>query len=435
MIQASVSIMNFTINDPEIIDFLTNDIKMNPETLIRSIMSFVKSLKVQYNDGAAVQQLADIIKCSLLNPEFSTRVSESVVEKIKSTKEPDNYAPLANEIVNKIKEVSNTPQTGILREIGELQGIIGMLKNNYSQNSKTIEKVVQLCENTHADLQKHLQRYDSRGGSIIKGKTAERDLFLQLQKHFVDYEITNVSGVGGQMDFILHTPKVGTPIGIECKADDYGNVGNGEVKRFIQNVTDTGRHGIMVSLYNGISGYKNMDIHITSNNRIAMFITENKYNMQDIEEAVRIITCLNEFIDKIPAEEEGIKLTTNKVESIRRMVAFWENEIKEVKKHLKIASDQINNLKVSNLLELILAEVSEKDDKTFICPFSVGCKKKFNIQESDGSVKGKGLGGLRKHLNSCNFKSDSFFCSICKSNFEKYDVLKFMTHIKSSHQK
>lgn len=424
----------FTITDPEVLGFLT-DIQMSPEALIRSIMTFVKSVKPRDSspDGIAMNQMTEILKSSLMNMtmEFSSKVSEN----LKLTKQPEEYGSLVSEIVTKLSSSGpvNSLNAALMREIGEVQGIIGILKKEHGSSSKTIEKVVELCEKTHSDLQKHLERYSSKGGSVLKGQTAERDLFLQLQKHFLDYEITNVSGIGGQMDFMLQH-KDGLNIGIECKADDYGNVSNNEVKRFIQNVTDTGRHGIMVSLYNGVSGYKNMDLVITHNNRIAMFLTENKFNMKDVEECVRIISNLNGFIDKLPVEDQsGIKLSTSKIESIRRMVAFWDNEIKELKKHLKFATDQVNHLKVSSLLELILSETDGSEDKVFTCPF--GCKKRFNVLDSDGTVKGKGVGGLKKHLDSCQLKTDTYYCAICKSNFEKYDVTKFMNHIKTNHKK
>lgn len=418
--------------DPEVIDFLS-DIKMSPNAVLRHVMSFVKSLSTQFSEkeGLPIHQISELIRGSILNADFSSMVSKSLFDNLQKSSD-DGRAALVSDIVSKIGSSVSTNQAGIIRDLGGVQSVIDILKKDHVASSKVIEKIVQLCESTQADLQRHLQRYNSKGGSVLKGQTAERDLFLQLQKHFIDYEITNVSGIGGQMDFMLQH-KDGLNIGIECKADDYGNVSNNEVKRFIQNVTDTGRHGIMVSLYNGISGYKNMDLMITHNNRIAMFLTENRFNLQDIEECVRIISNLNGFIDKLPVEDQsGIKLSTSKIESIRRMVSFWDNEIKELKKHLKFATDQVNHLKVSSLLELILADAEGSDDK-FSCPFR--CKKMFNIQDSEGLVKGKGLGGLRKHLDSCACKSDTFYCSLCKSNFEKYDVTKFMNHIKTSHQK
>lgn len=432
-----------TIDDVQVIHFLENEIQMSAQSLLRLVMNFLHSLDLnKTSSNHLVEHLKQTLQA--VGNDMSIKIKEDVsillptLLKDTGARNAENLEllnDLANKVALKLSETTNIANTHMMKEIGEIQAVIGLLKKDQVTSSQLISKVSETCDLTKTDLQRHLARYDSKGGSIVKGKTAERDLFIQLQKHFIDWEIENVSGVGGQMDILL-TRQDCPPIGIECKADDYGNVSHNEVRRFLANVNDTGRHGILVSLYNGISGYKNMDLHITDQGKIAMFLTENKFQMNQIEDCVRLMCKLDGYVSQIPKDtvHDGIHISSARLESIRKAVSAWDNELKDLKKHLKIAVEQTHRLKVNTLLELLTAsgDISDSEAMIFVCPFR--CKKDFNILDQDGTIKPKSVGGLKKHLQSCHLRTNNFFCSICRLDLQDLDIEGFLKHIRDVHQ-
>ena len=294
-----------------------------------------------------------------------------------------------------------------------ISNYLNNIENNIRSTSDKTEKHNEIIEK---ELKKFLDQYKV---SSKKGEFSEQILQSVLSSMFPQDEIINVTREGDKKcDFeLLRENKPN--ILIENKDYETTNVPKHEVQKFVTNVIDNNKCGIMISQRNGISGKSDFEIEF-HNNLVFVYLHKVNYDSVKIQTAIDIIdnlhpkltelylndkfTISNTQITKI--NEEYIEFIKQRNDIITDINFFLSNTIDKIKK-LEIIS--INTILCNNFSDIKLRN-SKQNNINHICKT---CNKTFSNPKA-----------LSNHIRSCNNKNktdnnktDNEITSSINSNF------------------
>ena len=228
-----------------------------------------------------------------------------------------------------------------------------------------------------------------RNTNRFKGEEGEKTILEILQGafHIHDgYAIKITKTVSHSCDIVIQRPGF-TDIRIESKAygrDNGANVNATEVKKFISDLVQLNTHGIMVSLYSGISNKESIDIEIVpSTNKLALYIS----GSENIVNIVRLVFRLDKLL-QLNVHENATILTDDSIVMIRNHILDCTRKAEEIRTHMKHSVRLLNEMAFDNIEKLIVAAPVEESNK---CPV---CEKTF-----------KGKAGLSQHRLKCKGKA------------------------------
>jgi hypothetical protein len=332
-------------------------------------------------------------------------------------KQENEYYKQYNDIINNFnKEISQkidqyknngiTLETlnVILSEKNKLltQDIQTNIINYFNNVENNIKNTTEKTERHHETIEKELRKFlDQYKVSSKKGEFSEQLLQSVLSSMFPQDEIINVTREGeGKCDFeLLRENKPN--ILIENKDYETTNVPKHEVQKFVTNVIDNNKCGIMISQRNGIAGKTDFEIEF-HNNLVLIYLHKVNYDANKIQTAIDIIDNLyprltelymndkfiisNSQINKI--NEEYIEFIKKRNDVINDINTILTTTIDKIKK-LEILS--INTILCNNFSDIKLK--NNKNNSIYICK---NCDKNFASPKA-----------LSNHIRSCTAKNNN----------------------------
>jgi hypothetical protein len=292
-----------------------------------------------------------------------------------------------NIILNeKNKILTNEIQTNIEKYLTNMENDIRTTSDKTEKHNDTIEK----------ELKKFLDQYKV---SSKKGEFSEQILQSVLSSMFPQDEIINVTRDGEKKcDFELIRENKPSIL-IENKDYESINVPKYEVQKFVTNIIDNNKCGIMISQRNGIAGKSDYEIEF-HNNLVLVYLHKVNYDSVKIQTAIDIIdnlhikltelymsdtfTITNAQINKI--NEEYIEFIKQRNEVVNDINYVLTNTIDKIKK-LEIIS--INTILCNNFSDIKLKN-SKQNNTNYICKT---CNKNFASSKA-----------LSNHIRSCKNK-------------------------------
>lgn len=293
-----------------------------------------------------------------------------------------------NIILNEKNKILTTDiQSNIERYLNNMENDIRSTSDKTEKHNDTIEK----------ELKKFLDQYKV---SSKKGEFSEQILQSVLSSMFPQDEIINVTRDGEKKcDFELIRENKPSIL-IENKDYESINVPKYEVQKFVTNIIDNNKCGIMISQRNGIAGKSDYEIEF-HNNLVLIYLHKVNYDSVKIQTAIDIIdnlhikltelymsdtfTITNAQINKI--NDEYIEFIKQRNEVVNDINSVLTNTIDKIKK-LEIIS--INTILCNNFSDIKLKN-SKQNNISHICKT---CNKHFSSSKA-----------LANHIRSCKIKS------------------------------
>lgn len=244
--------------------------------------------------------------------------------------------------------ISNTLQQTVPKLLKqEICEELCQLSNSIQAIEKTVNPISSLLLNTKT-----------------KGSAAEVVMSEKLQETFKQsdgYEVTRTNGNARSGDITIdHKDHCSILVEVKCYANKVPPV---EVRKFTRDLESTNKHGVFVSLTSAISGVNHFEIQQLASSKFAVFLCKNEFNMEEIESAVKIIHRLEKLL-KSKNKEEGeeqefaVKLTTDQIYALQRIVAEQISKLEDVKHHLKQACRSIEEMGLKRIMEIFTTVVS-----------------------------------------------------------------------------
>lgn len=187
---------------------------------------------------------------------------------------------------------------------------------------------------------------ESRLHELLCGKLTARE----------NYAITVVHGVSHACDMKIQ--RLGYPdVRVEVKA--HGELTGvkvpvKEVIRFRSDLLSMNSHGIFVSLYSEIATKGKIDFEVLSNNKLAVYLSGNAYDVDIISDMVHFIYRLDQIVESsIATNSTQFKVTTEDMERVQLLLRDFGIKVQHTKTHLKEAISLLNELTFDRI-EIVL---------------------------------------------------------------------------------
>lgn len=191
----------------------------------------------------------------------------------------------------------------------------------------------------------------AKGPSInAKGAQAEAQLHELLcnKLHARDnYEISVVNGVAHACDIKIQ--RLGYPdVRVEVKA--YGEQSGAkvpikEVTRFRSDLLAMNSHGIFVSLYGEIATKGKIDFEVLPNNKLAVYLSGNAYDVDIISDMVHFIYRVDKIVEtSVTRDDTHLRVTAEDMARVQLLLRDFGIKVQHTKTHLKEAISLLNEL-------------------------------------------------------------------------------------------
>lgn len=230
------------------------------------------------------------------------------------------------------------------------------------------------------------------------GKESEDRLFDALAERLKardGYVVSKVSGKSHSCDLVIAC--AGNPVvRIESKCYEQ-KVGVAEVDKFKRDLLETDDHGLFVSLTSGIVCRSNFEVERLSNGKFAIYMADNKYDIEAIVEMVHLLHRLDAIYAQSEDGEDtssgsgdrtkdSITVSNEVLGKIQVHLRDWDKSIQAVKRSMRNAIDTMSQVQLKMVEELILGTCTDTDNKVQ-CEW---CGRDF-----------KTLRGMQTHTASC----------------------------------
>lgn len=280
------------------------------------------------------------------------------------------------------REVFNTINNTISR--------IPTLESDIRNNKELLNVVV--ANNSRFDskldaMQQHISRTKTASNQGKEGETGLFDLLCSKLYGCDGYSVEKVSHTSYGCDLLIKREAF-SHIRIESKAHR-DKVQYKEVLKFERDLRAMNNHGIFVSLYSDIMNVPAMDIRQLENGRLAVYISNNNFDID-------VITSMISFIYKVDAivsnnkMENHILISKENMEHIRKFVCDYKTKIDKIKAQLKDSLSDLNDMDMTLIERLIVSDIIQQKQE-LVCPY---CDTKF-VRASNRT----------KHMQTCKKKN------------------------------
>jgi hypothetical protein len=365
------------------------------------ILNYLNSIK---ENSDLTNRFEDLIEtlCKLIsvpnnNNDILLKLSENIIDK--------TVENVTKEIFNKLNENSNINNDIIISNINKniinnmpiyIKGIISTELININTINTKIENIernifyVNDIKNQNDNISKGVdkiicQMIKETTDIKTKGEIGENtiyNLLCQVLRARDGYEIIKVNGISMSCDILIK--RIGYPnIRLEIKSygkDNGRKVDNCEVLKFKRDLEHNNDHGIMISLYSNIIGVNNHDIEIINNNKIAVYLANNEYDTNIIEDNIHLIYKLDSLLPK-----DNIQLSMEKIKIIKTCLKDFNTKITDIKNNLHSSIRLLNDIRLDSIQSILEGKL--ENETSLICSI---CNKTF------ASVDNR-----KKHENKC----------------------------------
>lgn len=347
---------------------LTDMMRRN-ETTLEEIM-----LKNKGNDREIYDKIKESMKLEM--EKLGERLN--VVEK-----DIQDKIMRAVSMIHEDKEVSSVQHNSILNEI---QRVPMLTKMNISdklhkvdQIEQDVKRVLNECpvmKMIHIEMERIMGKVEEiskqtltktlkeENNSNLKGSEGERRLLEGLSSQLLcrdGYRVESVSGKAHECDLVIRREGYRT-VRIESKAYKE-KVRTSEVDKFCRDLHECEDHGIFVSLHSGIVGREHGDIQQLSTGRIAIYLTNNNYDIDEIISRIHNIYMIDDIISRYNEKEEGFFMSPQCLDKLKDMINGKQELINQATIKAKEIIMIMNKLDVAAIEEVVLGNTKGNKGK------------------------------------------------------------------------
>ncbi len=335
------------------------DTLLNKKQDLSEITKSIENLKDKIN-------MSDVINHISMSNEITSLKIESIKDNLNTDKTVDMIISL-----NKINE----------NKIENLKDKIDNIKDNLNGTNNTLVQITNKID--RQEIIKNTNKYKGEKGesgiiNILESILPSRDGFFVQETTTIPHNCD------------INIKKTGFPdIRIECK-NHKNPIRNEEIKRFESDIMGLNNHGIFISICSDICGKGQIEIDLLSNNKFAIYMSNNNYDGSIIKDYIHLLYKLDNIMS-ISNDDNNFKINTESMKIIKNSLIDFNNKVSSLKTNLKTCMTILNDMSVEIIEKIIHGnipvEIKHKCD---------WCEKEY-----------KSASGLTIHKKNCKSKLNS----------------------------
>ena len=201
-----------------------------------------------------------------------------------------------------------------------------------------------------------------------KGHDGESRLFDLLSDRLQSrdgYELEMCNGVAHQCDMRIkrlshpdvriESKAIGQETGEKCRHRD--------VAKFQSDLLGLNSHGIFVSLHAGIVGKSDVEVELMANNRFAVYLGNNNYNVDQINDMLQLIYRLDKVVrrgrdDCEDADEGFIRVSPEAMKRVAQYCKDFAGKITAARNHMKESMGLLSELTLDAIEKVLLGQMA-----------------------------------------------------------------------------
>ena len=201
-----------------------------------------------------------------------------------------------------------------------------------------------------------------------KGHEGESRLFDMLSDRLQSrdgYELEMCNGVAHQCDMRIkrlshpevriESKAIGQETGEKCRHRD--------VAKFQSDLMGLNAHGIFVSLHAGIVGKSDVEVELMANNRFAVYLGNNNYNIDQINDMLQLIYRLDKVVrrgceDSEDADEGFIRVSPEAMKRVTQYCKDFASKITAARNHMKESMGLLSELTLDAIEKVLLGQMA-----------------------------------------------------------------------------
>ena len=201
-----------------------------------------------------------------------------------------------------------------------------------------------------------------------KGHEGESRLFDMLSDRLQSrdgYELEMCNGVAHQCD--MRIKRVSHPdVRIESKAigqETGEKCRHRDVAKFQSDLMGLNTHGIFVSLHAGIVGKSDVEVELMANNRFAVYLGNNNYNIDQINDMLQLIYRLDKVVrrgcdEEMDADEGFIRVSPEAMKRVTQYCKDFACKIAAARNHMKESMGLLSELTLDAIEKVLLGQMA-----------------------------------------------------------------------------
>ena len=235
-----------------------------------------------------------------------------------------------------------------------------------------MRKVTDDAAVTLADIARQLTVSQTRKtcAHTTKGHEGESRLFEMLSDRLQSregYELEMCHGVAHQCD--MRIKRLSHPeVRIESKAigqDTGEKCRHRDVAKFQSDLLGLNTHGIFVLLHAGIVGKSDVEVELLANNRFAVYLGNNNYNIDQINDMLQLIYRLDKVVrrgegDGDDADADGgyIRVSPEAMKRVTQYCKDFASKISAARNHMKESMGLLSELTLDAIEKVLMGQMS-----------------------------------------------------------------------------
>lgn len=338
----------------------------------------------------------------LESKELSALQQASLGDQIKAV--PMMARGVLSDVLRQLEQESHNVSLAVQSALQQLCQVHGDVRDSMSS--------VAVIRNSTDEVKARLETLDKQllskrvkesNSNSIKGADGEDVLVSLLQERLMTrdgYVVDKVSGMARSADIVIKRRNYAT-VRIECKnhgKETGEKVRQAHVDKFVRDMMDSNDHGIFVSLHTGIVGKGALEIERLATGKIAVYLSENNYNIDVIIDMVQLIYMIDGMMRCTEDDNGGSKfsITSQTMTRVQNMLKDFGNKVASIKAHLKESMSLLGELMLGNVEVVLLSEqkaVVDSDAQVdeIRCPYcSRSCGSKAGLGAHKRVCKARG---------------------------------------------
>lgn len=278
-------------------------IEENGEENLLKMIDLLESLKVEKEDIE----------------KYLTENVKRIINESKTKKEEENIK-LCNDLFEKyIERISNDKN---LKSKLECERLLKEVSIEFHEKINKVEIPLNILTTQIESIKESLNY--NKNSIVVKGKISENRVSSILIELFPSAEIEDTAHKTAEGDFIIKRDNKKDLL-IENK-NYSSNVGKQEIDKFVRDVRNGDRNGILLSQNTGISKKENYSIEIIDSN-IVMYVHNVNYEKEKIKLAIDVIDSLSDQFMEMTEKGNGEDVRIDK-----NVLREFENELRRKEK-------------------------------------------------------------------------------------------------------
>lgn len=234
--------------------------------------------------------------------------------------------------------------------------------------------------------------------SAARGNDGEERIHQMLSDKLMmrdGYTVERVNGSSFSCDIVVKRDQYPT-VRIESKAvgkETGDKVKSKDVEKFQRDLLQLNNHGIMVSLYSGIVGVSNFEIQQLPNGKFAIYLTNNKYDIDIVINMINLLYTLENIVSKGKEHgDSGVKVSQDTLLRVKGCIQEYNNKIQSIKAHLRDSMALLSDMKMDEIERMLFNQIESDCKEVVKCEYECNwCKKGF-----------KSKSGHTVHIKTCS---------------------------------